>query len=87
MKNTSSFIKSKRLAYLHQRNLDLARNHKRDILMFAAIGIVVAVIYVIVANLLDNTVKDAKDIELATGLPVLAEIPLCDFSNARGRKK
>lgn len=62
-------------------------NHKRDILMFAAIGIVVAVIYVIVANLLDNTVKDAKDIELATGLPVLAEIPLCDFSNARGRKK
>ena len=31
MKNISSFIKSKRLAYLHQRNLDLARNHKRDI--------------------------------------------------------
>lgn len=62
-------------------------NHKKDIMMFVAIGIVVAIAYVIIANLLDNTVKTAKDIEDITGLPVLAEIPLCDFTNGRGRRK
>ena len=62
-------------------------NHKKDIIMFVAIGIVVAIAYVIIANLLDNTVKTAKDIEDITGLPVLAEIPLCDFTNGRGRRK
>lgn len=62
-------------------------NHKKDIIMFAAIGVVVAIAYVIIANLLDNTVKTAKDIESITGLPVLAEIPLCDFTNGRGRRK
>ena len=62
-------------------------NHKKDIIMFVAIGIVVAIAYVIIANILDNTVKTAKDIEDITGLPVLAEIPLCDFTNGRGRRK
>lgn len=62
-------------------------NHKKDIIMFVAIGIVVAIAYVIIANLLDNTVKTSKDIEDITGLPVLAEIPLCDFTNGRGRRK
>ena len=62
-------------------------NHKKDIMMFVAIGIVVAIAYVIIANILDNTVKTAKDIEDITGLPVLAEIPLCDFTNGRGRRK
>lgn len=62
-------------------------NHKKDIIMFLAIGIVLAIAYVIVANMLDNTIKTAKDIEEATGLTVLAEIPLCDFTNGKGRRK
>lgn len=62
-------------------------NHKKDIIMFLAIGIVIAIAYVIVANMLDNTIKTAKDIEETTGLTVLAEIPLCDFTNGKGRRK
>lgn len=62
-------------------------NHKKDIILFVAVGIVLAIGYVVVANLLDNTIKSAKDIESITGLPVLAEMPLCDFNNRKGRRK
>ena len=61
-------------------------NHTKDIIMFAAIGVVLAVIYVVIANLLDNTVKSSSDIEKATGLNVIAEIPVYEF-NGRGRKR
>lgn len=61
-------------------------NHTKDIIMFAAIGIVLSVIYVVIANLLDNTVKNSSDIEKATGLNVIAEIPVYEF-NGKGRRK
>ena len=61
-------------------------NHTKDIVMFAAIGVVLAVIYVVIANLLDNTVKSSSDIEKATGLNVIAEIPVYEF-NGRGRRR
>lgn len=61
-------------------------NHTKDIVMFAAIGVVLTVIYVVIANLLDNTVKSSSDIEKATGLNVIAEIPVYEF-NGRGRKR
>ena len=35
-------------------------NHTKDVIMFAAIGIVVSIIYVIGANMLDTTVKTAE---------------------------
>lgn len=60
-------------------------NHTKDIIMFAAIGVVIAVIYAIVANLLDNTVKSSSDIEKAIGINVIAEIPVYEFG--RGRKR
>ena len=60
-------------------------NHAKDIVMFAAIGIVIAILYVVIANLLDNTVKSSSDIEKAVGLNVIAEIPVYEFG--RGRKK
>lgn len=60
-------------------------NHVKDILIFIAAGIVLSVIYVVLANLLDNTVKSSTDIEKATGLNVIAEIPVYEFS--RGRKR
>lgn len=60
-------------------------NHAKDIVIFLAIGIVLGIAYAIVANMLDNTIKNAKDIEKATGLNVIAEIPVYDFN--RGRKK
>ena len=61
-------------------------NHAKDIIMFVAIGIVLAVIYVVISNLLDNTVKSSSDIEKATGLNVIAEIPVYEF-NGKGRRK
>ena len=60
-------------------------NHTKDIVMFACIGIVLAIIYAIIANLLDNTVKSSSDIEKAVGLNVIAEIPVYEFN--KGRKK
>ena len=60
-------------------------NHKKDIIMFTAIGLALGIVYAIIANLLDNTVKSAKDIEKVTGLNVIAELPVYDFG--RGRKK
>lgn len=51
-------------------------NHKKDIIMFASIGIVIAIIYVVVANMLDTTIKTAEDVEEAFKVPVLASIPL-----------
>ena len=58
-------------------------NHTKDIIIFAAGGLVLAVIYVIIANILDNTVKSSKDIENATGLDVIAEIPLYEVDKRR----
>ena len=60
-------------------------NHIRDIIMFFAIGIVVAAIYAIIANLLDNTVKSSSDIEKAIGINVIAEIPIYEYSKGRKR--
>lgn len=60
-------------------------NHTKDIVMFAAIGIVIAILYVVIANLLDNTVKSSSDIEKAVGLNVIAEIPVYELN--KGRKK
>lgn len=60
-------------------------NHVKDILLFLAGGIVLSVIYVVLANLLDNTVKSSSDIEKAIGINVIAEIPVYEFG--RGRKK
>lgn len=50
-------------------------SHVRDIAIFAAVGLVVAVAYVLLANLLDTTVKTASDIEKELGVTVLASIP------------
>ena len=51
-------------------------NHKKDIIIFAFIGLVVSVIYVLVSNMLDTTIKTAEDIEKEFKLPVLASIPV-----------
>ena len=50
-------------------------NHIKDLAIFMVIGLVVAVIYVLLANLLDTTVKSAEDIEKELEISVLASIP------------
>ena len=51
-------------------------NHVKDVIMFACIGLVIAIVYVIIANILDTTIKTAEDIETAYDIPVLASIPM-----------
>ena len=64
-------------------------NHTKDVIMFAFIGIVVAVVYVLIANMLDTTVKSAEEIEKNFKVPVLASIPLYDFEPGKkgGKRK
>ena len=62
-------------------------NHLKDVAIFAFIGIIVAVVYVIIANMLDTTVKTAEDIEKEFQIPVLVSIPLIEsFNVANGGK-
>lgn len=51
-------------------------NHTKDVVIFAFIGIVVAAVYALLANMLDTTIKTSEDIDKHTKLTVLAEIPL-----------
>jgi len=61
-------------------------NHIRDIAIFIVIGMMFAVAYVFIANMLDNTVKEAEDIEKVTGLVVLATIPRYDTQEKGGNE-
>lgn len=62
-------------------------NHTKDVIIFAFIGVVVAVIYVLIANMLDTTIKTADDIERQFKLPVLASIPIygADMQKKKGK--
>ena len=63
-------------------------NHIKDVVIFAFIGIVIAVAYVLISNMLDTTIKSAEDIEKGFGIPVLVSIPLIDnITNVKGGKR
>ena len=62
-------------------------NHIKDIVIFAFVGIVLAFIKVLIANMLDNTIKTEQDVEKTSGLLVLAQIPEFDMNFRRGGKK
>ena len=64
-------------------------NHAKDIMIFACVGIVVSVIYVLIANMLDTTIKTAEEVEKEFKVPVLASIPLYNFEpvKVKGGKK
>ena len=64
-------------------------NHTKDVAIFAFGGIVIAVGYVLIMNMLDTTVKSAEDIEKGMGLPVLVSIPLIDgiATNKKGGRR
>ena len=50
-------------------------NHAKDIVIFAFIGVVLAVAYVLILNMLDTTIKTEEDVEKSIGLLVLSSIP------------
>lgn len=62
-------------------------NHMKDIVIFAFIGIAISVMYVLIANMLDTTVKTQEDIEKAIKIPVLANIPIYNMEMENLRKK
>ena len=63
-------------------------NHTKDVIIFAFIGVVISVAYVLIANMLDTTIKSTEDIEKGFGIPVLVSIPLIDnIANVKGGKR
>lgn len=62
-------------------------NHTKDILIFAVIGIVISFGYVLIANMLDTTIKSVQDIEKTSGVTVLASIPVYDIGENRSKSK
>ena len=58
-------------------------NHVKDIIIFAFIGIVLAIAIVLVVNMLDTTIKTEQDVENTTGLLVLSSIPNYDIEQKR----
>ena len=64
-------------------------NHQKDIVTFAFVGIVVSIIYVLMANMLDTTVKTAEEIEKTFKIPVLASVPICgtEMQKKKGGKR
>ncbi len=60
-------------------------NHVKDVVIFMFIGLAIAIVYVLILNMLDTTVKTAEDIErLFPTLPVLVSIPM--YGNAQEHK-
>ena len=53
-------------------------NHMKDVVIFAFIGLVIAAVYVLIANMLDNTIKTEQDVEATTELLVLSSIQKYD---------
>lgn len=62
-------------------------NHVRDVLIFAIVGAVIAFGYVLVAYMMDNTVKTAEEIEKSCNTIVLASIPLYESKVKKGGRK
>ncbi len=62
-------------------------NIMKNIVIFAGIGVVVAVLYVLLLNMLDTTIKSAEDIEKVAGVTVLASIPIYDMADDDKKKK
>ena len=61
-------------------------NHVKDILIFTIIGLVISVIYILIANMLDTTIKSEDEIEQNLKVAVLTSIPVYNPENERKGK-
>ena len=61
-------------------------NNKKDIAIFTGLGIIVSVVYVLILNMLDTTIKTVEDIENVYQIPVLVTIPVCDDNVQKSKK-
>lgn len=62
-------------------------SHTKTTIMCMAVGFILSVAIIFVANMLDNSIRTASDIERAIKLPVLAELPQLDFNNNNMKKR
>lgn len=62
-------------------------NHTKDLAIFTLVGVVIAIMYVLIANMLDTTVKSQEDIEKTIKIPVLASIPMYAMDMERSKKR
>ena len=62
-------------------------NHIKDLVIFAFVGVVVAAAYVLILNMLDNTIKTEEDVEKTTGLLVLASIFDYEMEGSKGGRR
>lgn len=60
-------------------------NRPKDVMIFTFIGLVIAAGYVLIANMLDTTIKTAEEVEKEFKVPVLATIPLYNFEPAKNK--
>ena len=64
-----------------------APGREKIILLGAIVGVVLAIAFVIVRDILDTTVKTAEDVEKQLGLAVLAQIAKVEEENSTSDKK
>lgn len=62
-------------------------NHKKDIIISTVLGFSLSVLLVLIINIMDNTIKTEQDVEKATGMMVLAQVPKFNSNPKRGGKK
>lgn len=62
-------------------------NNIRDTVIFTGIGLIISMIYILIINMLDTTIKKSEDIEKEFKIPVLATIPKHNFNIEKGGKK
>lgn len=62
-------------------------NFAKDVLIFAFIGLIIAVVYSLISNMLDTTVQSVEDIEKQFNIPVLVSIQLATEETVKGGRK
>ena len=66
-------------------------NYKKDLEIFAGMGLIIAIGYVFVKCMFDTTIKSIEDVETVTKLPILSAIPICfeedETRNGKGGKR
>lgn len=60
-------------------------NHAKDVIMFTFVGLFVAIVFVLVTNMLDTTIKSSEEVEKLCNVPVIASIPLYSFEIATNK--
>ena len=61
-------------------------NHKKDIIIFAIIGLIVSFVYVIISNMIDTTIKSTEELEKMFDVPILVSIPMYGNRKTKGGK-